>query len=1815
VPDEGQQLLDRKRELIEQGVDPREAGRRAFEESFGATGTPQEPTAAPRPRREAEFEAKALERQFINPQQRELAEGDAILARQQELVDEGVDRREAGKQAVEEVQAITGTAPEPDPPGLGPAPGLLGGLGEAAESTVRALRARKLGPDPRVGLIKEAQAAAQRRLRGGGAFESVARGVLPEETASDILGATPEESKAEQENVAGLRAQTLSGLLPLLDTGPGRLLTAPARERVGQALGEFAEETLPAGEDDIRFRDKGVELETPAMASLAAFDLIPDALQEGAFRLPTPVVTKDGKPDRFPVRSLGEDLVSRISEGQAPGQALQGAVDGLGLDAVPLEELLLNTTPEQRGLLPDSALGDRGPILKWWLRSMHKLEQRKTLGNDFDAASQVLVEDLGIEDEQAKKVARWLGWGVGEAGHTFAPWEMVLSPAARGAKALKAVKELPDFVDKARLLGRALAGVPLPEAKATVDALRARVAAGEDVYDLISQLPDSQRSLVRQMMNEDGIPLQRPAPPPAPEPPGVPFAEGAPSPTIGPLDRAQETHAKVGQALEGVRPRVPFAIRQQAADALEQLETQARSAVKASKDALEEAWDKKILEIQARRDQLLDDAGFTGKRVATMEEANRKAHLVQQARKGEKADVGIAAVGGKVPHGGFKELRWKGLADPGNPARAGYRLLSDDGVTHTVGTLEEAAKAMAARQNPTDYVQWGDYRDVLHWRGLHTKDPTALAKALARRRDDAKPLGQMVSNRYFSSPAEKAAGDAFSRTSPRGIIPPERLDAFGLGHKPKVRKPRGKGGKSKKPATPDAAAPDATTPKPDVEGAPPAPPVEPFTEVGGTIGLNPTENAVRRFFRGMLGDKAPPGTIEGLDDVQSGILDIVESVTRAELRSRFHGAELVQPLAGVIVTKAEKRVIDRTMEASRKQAGFNPHDVPSHDIPDDIADAARRFTARHGVDLPSGELTTDMISDATAQVIKKLAGRSADKRLAIDQTWDTSQKLLDATLKAGATPGKLMQDGASIGGVRGAAFGLTDARIRQLPPALRTEVDGALRSLRQVGRELLSDIQRVERGSKVRGVEALHEVLKEYRPVSEQEIALLETLKTVELTKDSDVFAFRNMLNTHVADDLDLPGMWGNDPVQVKAAIGDYAIKRSKEIEALGRRVLKAALPDDMFDKMGRIDLVENLDSAQLQGVWQDFVATGDFEIDAIAEALQDVYHKKIKVKDTPNAMVALGLHMKSDEILDGVLKKAAELELGTVDDEVITAMRQMQNGIKPSGPLGKVAKARNILRRSGLESDLPDDIFTTQGGVFMPAGLAEEIVRAQRAGINVRPADFKNRAAHFLYRNYKDGLTVWNPAFHVGNAMGVPFMALQTMGGKDALRAASKLVTHPDWTFNMARRLSGVPAYGRPGLASKVFRTKDGRMYSPAEMERAMRRLGVAETFQSALNARDLAEDLQRSSGMWNALSRKVSGARDAIAGSSEFLERTFRISVFLDNVEQGSDFEQAALRAREALYDYGTLTDFDRQMAKKGLVFWAFHRKNMDAFLRQVVDNPHRLGMQIRFATTQRPNETDIQKSRLSNNDLGRLVLDPLIEPAGTAAGLETKPNGREYAFATTSTLTPIEGFLLTRLAWAPVLAALQGGVGAGLKEGSESAKELGGQSNPLTQAAANVAFDVDLGTGFRSTTPRSNRVPSWMMEYPVISQAMEATFEPEMVTPSPSKLATQGDFDVGLTPKFWSVPERNQKAWQAFQSLGPNRILTQTIPEILDVTESVASGEPPEEGRFIALLQALGVHARPVPSTTEQLIKQRSESAQPLNKLTREAERELQ
>jgi hypothetical protein len=1210
--------------------------------------------------------------------------------------------------------------------------------------------------------------------------------------------------------------------------------------------------------------------------------------------------------------------------------------------------------------------------------------------------------------------------------------------------------------------------------------------------------------------------------------------------------------AQAGEALADVRPAVPGVIKQQAKEYLDNLAGPALAEIEKAEadlaDRLLAAMGKATAAVQAKG---LDRS------LLNMNDYMTWAYARQVARKGlTPEEARSAGLGGLPQGGGFEKLRH--LDPTQTPHAPDYRLLTSGGELVEGGDLRRVLTTMLHRQNFGDEVQFLDQRSVAKWAGF-SHNPANIAKRM-NRKGKAAAVGALKSDYHFASPAEKAVVDGLA-AGPRGQISTDKILA---------------------------SIQDSTS----LTGLPPE-----FTEMAS------------RFFRAVFGGSPTPrhGRVRTLDAREEAIVAAVGDAMRARWSSALGTADVVQPVAGMVVSRSDYDAMKRRILSNRAGAGYVPLGsfklgaltpgrrgrLLSWEAGGE--DAARRYFARYGIELPASATDADLLQ-LENRVLQLEGGRSADARHAIRGTGDLSTRLLNALSRPVAAARGLSSPLSSI------VLGGTGNVLQQLAPGARTVVEAGLRRMQHAGIEVRDGVREAIR----RGVtpsEALHSVVMGYRPVGEIEILLVDALRSPKPASAAFVFALRKEVLARVKGD-DFPNLHSNDVREVQAALSDYALVREKDMEELGRRLLSTAIDPARFDP-ARLTGASPLNRGQLREVWREFVVTGRLDGPVALHAVEQVWSvdaaKAAAKMDQDDRLQAFAVRLKSDDIEREVLQKLAEAGLGTADPEVVRAAQALMSG--PGAARGldpfTLSQARRLLERHGLAEGVGAIDFAHIGDMFYLPGFAAELKAAKAAGVNLKDTQAR-AAAQWAFGQYKHMLTAYSPGYHITNMLSILPSLIMTQGLAGTARTLSTLGRHPAMAWKLSQRLSGVEWYGLPDLAGRVHVTPDGRVFSAEELAREFQSLGLSDGRAAALYARQVANEIKRSTGLWGFASRNASNLRDAVVGVSEMLERAVRSGVALDALNRGESMESAVAAGRRALFDYADATAADRIISTWGPIFWLFHRKNMDAFWKAVADNPARVMGTLRLAAQQRraAGDDEYQQALARDTDLSRAVLGQLDTPWSGKVRISTG-----------SVLTPVEAALLTR-----VLTSVPGEFlgGAPMGEAGEATRALAGQANPLTQQGIATVADVDPSTGFRLSPSASNDIPEWMMQVPPLADHLGWAYGIERYRRKDEDYA-RADTYIGHRPYFYAPggqdAAKNKRQWQAFKRTSG---LGRKLDEVQSLYEMTLDPDP-KYGRVVPALKLLGLHVAEAPDPGIAELRVRSTQASTLRAMVPAAEQE--
>ncbi len=234
---------------------------------------------------------------------------------------------------------------------------------------------------------------------------------------------------------------------------------------------------------------------------------------------------------------------------------------------------------------------------------------------------------------------------------------------------------------------------------------------------------------------------------------------------------------------------------------------------------------------------------------------------------------------------------------------------------------------------------------------------------------------------------------------------------------------------------------------------------------------------------------------------------------------------------------------------------------------------------------------------------------------------------------------------------------------------------------------------------------------------------------------------------------------------------------------------------------------------------------------------------------------------------------------------------------------------------------------------LYIPRAIYEDM-----ASMGRRPPGSLLRGYDAVNNFWKGSVTSIFPGFHARNAVSNvanSFLDLGVSALNPVRRAESVAVLH--------------------GAEGELV-TKLGEQYSYAQLRNQFRRHGLEGGFSGRFGIEE--NGLGRVVGNDNPLFRKGRQVGDAI-------ESEAKMTHFLNSVRRGMTPEQAAARTKQFLFDYGNLSNFERDTVRRAIPFWTFMRKNVPLQLKMLATEPGRQAVFLKaFATPGDPELLEREK-----------------------------------------------------------------------------------------------------------------------------------------------------------------------------------------------------------------------------------------------------------
>jgi hypothetical protein len=397
-------------------------------------------------------------------------------------------------------------------------------------------------------------------------------------------------------------------------------------------------------------------------------------------------------------------------------------------------------------------------------------------------------------------------------------------------------------------------------------------------------------------------------------------------------------------------------------------------------------------------------------------------------------------------------------------------------------------------------------------------------------------------------------------------------------------------------------------------------------------------------------------------------------------------------------------------------------------------------------------------------------------------------------------------------------------------------------------------------------------------------------------------------------------------------------------------------------------------------GFWSDFQRSVASQFGERGAAVMDPHH----LYDLTRQLSPEGSHAGRVAEKLGRAKKSPKLEtIAHLADKHGTAavgdfLRHRLGRIKgQAGVMAFMRKYENYmealpkLRTRGLAPDgspfvdMPGT-FKEMRGYAIPLSAANDIREMGESIVNTRDMNLLLRSYDNFTNRIKLHLTAMFPGFHFRNAysnvaqmqLDMGLGAINPVVHKRAALIAADLLGEGG-QINLKRT---------PKMAAALRNTSmhigGGRRVTLDDMRAEILRNGIARGNKDIFEATgDVGSAISRVpvQGMSNA--KRLWGAwgrRGREAGT--IIENEGRIALYLNLRKRGLSELEATQRVNRALFDYQSLTNFERQYLKRAIPFYVWSKKNVALQASAIRNNPGRLATQVKVLNNEDDEVTNV-------------------------------------------------------------------------------------------------------------------------------------------------------------------------------------------------------------------------------------------------------------
>ena len=222
--------------------------------------------------------------------------------------------------------------------------------------------------------------------------------------------------------------------------------------------------------------------------------------------------------------------------------------------------------------------------------------------------------------------------------------------------------------------------------------------------------------------------------------------------------------------------------------------------------------------------------------------------------------------------------------------------------------------------------------------------------------------------------------------------------------------------------------------------------------------------------------------------------------------------------------------------------------------------------------------------------------------------------------------------------------------------------------------------------------------------------------------------------------------------------------------------------------------------------------------------------------------------------------------------------------------------------------------------GLMVPNAIAKDMVKAGGAFLDVGEADKLIEGLDWYMNQWKSGVTVWWPAFHIRNAISNVFNASYLGGAnptvfKDAMNIQIGLVKK---TIDGEKLVEGT----RFTINQIMDIMQRNNLRGFGQVTQALQGKAANRLLDVAVGDGNSAYNFMRTMG--------------------SHIEENAKLGSLIDRLRKGDTIEAAVTHVKKYLFDYSDLTDFEQKVMKRVIPFYTWMRKNIPLQVGELLRTP---------------------------------------------------------------------------------------------------------------------------------------------------------------------------------------------------------------------------------------------------------------------------------